>query len=162
MNPKAHLILNNGTDITADVTFCKYNQETRRYDVTFQGGKAYSYNYNSIEWIREPEAINPVLVHLTRDGKELFNIREIYVFHATDDDYWHICFLNNSARTYPKGDLEITQSCLSEKESANCINYLSQIAAINEMKNPEGDLLLKKQYDMICLARQRKNYVIFM
>ena len=78
MNPKAHLILNNGTDITADVTFCKYNQETRRYDVTFQGGKVYSYNYNSIEWIREPEAINPVLVHLTREGKELFNIREIY------------------------------------------------------------------------------------
>ena len=56
MNPKAHLILKSGTDITADVAFCKYNRETQKYDVTFQGRKVYSYNYNSIEWIREPEA----------------------------------------------------------------------------------------------------------
>jgi len=37
MNQKAHLILNNGNDITADVRFCKYNQETKKYDVTFRG-----------------------------------------------------------------------------------------------------------------------------
>jgi len=48
MNPKAHLILNNGKDITNDVIFCKYSQGTRKYDVTFQGGKVYSYNYSQL------------------------------------------------------------------------------------------------------------------
>ena len=147
MNPKAHLILNNGKDITVDVMFCKYNQGTRKYDVTFQGRKVYSYNFSSIEWLREPEAMNPTLVHISHGEQDLFKIQEIYVFHAAADDYWHICFSNNSARTYPKRELKITQSCLSEKESANCINYLRQIATINELKSEEGELLLKKQYD---------------
>ena len=147
MNQKSHLILNNGKDITADVMFCKYNQGTRKYDVTFQSEKVYSYNYTSIEWIREPKAINPALVRIIHREQDLFKVQEIYVFHAEADDYWHICFSNNSARTYPKRELKITQSCLSETESNNCINYLRQIATINELKSDEGELLLQKQYD---------------
>ena len=147
MNQKSHLILNNGKAITADVMFCKYNQGTRKYDVTFQGGKVYSYNCNSIEWIREPEAINPELVRIIHGEQGLFKVQEIYVFHAEADDYWHICFSNNSARTYPKRELKITQSCLSEMESNNCINYLRQIATINELRSDEGKLLLQQQYD---------------
>jgi len=72
MNQKAHLILNNGLDITADVRLCKYNQATKKCDVTFQGGKTYSYNFTSIEWVRDPESINPALVHIAHGGRELF------------------------------------------------------------------------------------------
>jgi len=162
MNQKAHLILNNGNDITADVRFCKYNQETKKYDVTFQSGKTYSYNYNSIEWIRDPEAVNPAFVQIVHGERELFSIREIYVFHATADDHWHVCFLDGSVRTYPKRELKITHSCLSEGESQNCVNYLRQIAAINELRGDNGEALLQKQYEKLDFVGDDTAMAIYM
>ena len=147
MDTSKHLILNNGKNITSNVKFCTYNPDTRGYDVTFQNGKRYPYGYHSIEWIRNPEILNPALVHLTYHDKELFDIQFICVFHAKATDYWHIKFLNGSEINCAKSDLKVVCSCLSETEARNCLNYLKQLAAINELKNDDGELLLQKQYE---------------
>ena len=42
MNPSKQLILKDGQDVTIDVKLCKYNPETKKYDVTFQNGKTYA------------------------------------------------------------------------------------------------------------------------
>jgi len=55
------MILQKGQDITENVRFCKYNSATGKYDVTFQNVKTYNYNYLSIEWLRDPKEINPVV-----------------------------------------------------------------------------------------------------
>ena len=74
MNTKEHLILKDGEDITSDVVLCKYNTDTKKYDVTFRNGKTYPCSYLSIEWVRVSEKLNAELVHINHNGRELFNI----------------------------------------------------------------------------------------
>jgi hypothetical protein len=149
VNTRKNLILANGQDKTSDIQYCKYNSNTRKYDVTFQDGKTYPYNYNSIEWVRDPETMNPALVHVSHGERELFNIQSIFVFHARGGDYWRICFGDGSERTYDKCDLKIVTSCLSERAAQNCLDYLRQLAAINELKSEDGEILLQKHYEKL-------------
>ncbi len=121
MNTSKNMILNNGKDITSDVRFCKYDQNIGRYNVTFNNGQTYPYGYMSIEWLQDPEVLNPGLYHLTHDSRELFNIQDIRVFHAKITDYWHVCFSDGSERTYDKRDLNIISSCLGDKDAQNCM-----------------------------------------
>ena len=162
MNPKEHLILNNGKDITTDVEFCKYNQEAKGYDITFRGGKAYSYGYNSIDWVRNPEKQNPSLVHIVNGNQELINIREIYIFCAATDDYWHIVFSDRRAQTYPKQVLKITYSCLAESEAKSCLSYLRKISSINNLKSDEGEVLLQKQYEKLSFVGKDTAMAVYM
>jgi len=92
MDRSKHLIIGNGKDITADIKSCKYSSSTKKYIVIFNNGKTYPYSYASIEWIKNPEVLNPDNVHIKSGDKELFNIKAISVFHAKAADYWHICF----------------------------------------------------------------------
>lgn len=149
MNTSKNLILNNGKDITANIMSCQYNSNTGRYDVTFQNGKTYPYGYYSIEWLKNPEVLNPVLVHITHDNRELFKIQDIRVFHAKATDYWHIRFSDGSERSYERWELKIVTSCLGESETQNCMSYLRQQASINELKSNDGEILLKKQYEKL-------------
>lgn len=149
MDLKKHLILYNGKDITADVRFCKYNSKTGRYDVTFRNGKTYPYGYRSIEWIREYEILNPFLLHIIHENRKLFDIDDIRVFSSNNTVYWRIFFSNGSARIYDQFELQIIRSCLNEPESKNVMNYLHQLASINELKSKDGDTLLKMQYEKL-------------
>lgn len=149
MNTREHLILKNGKDITADVLFCKYNMDTKKYDVTFRGGNTYSCGYLSIEWTRKPEKLNPEPIRVFHKGRELFNIRDIYIFHANKEDYWLICFSNDCEKSYAKRNLKVVYSSLEDSNARNCINYLRQAAAINELKGESGEVLLEKQYEKV-------------
>ena len=162
MNTGKYLILNNGKDITADVEFCQYNSKTGKYDVTFHNGKTYNYGYQSIEWVKNPEVLNPALVHLTHDGHELFKIQSIVVFHAKITDYWHVCFSNGSERSYDKQDIEIVASCLDELEAKNCKSYLQQQASINELKSEDGNILLQKQYEKLDFVGKNTSMAIYL
>ncbi len=149
MNCNNNLILANGQDKTPDIFSCQYNNSTHKYDVTYQSGKQYSYNHNSIEWVRDPEVLNPAFMHVAHGNRELLNIHSIFVFHARSEDYWHICFTNGNGHTYPRRELKESISCLSEKKSLNRLEYLKQLATINELKSEDGIILLKKQYEKL-------------
>jgi superfamily I DNA and/or RNA helicase len=149
MDTKKHIIINNGIDITADVKRYQYNPETGRYDVTFNNGKTYPYGYHSIECIKNPEVLNPSLVHILHDKRELFNIIDVRVFHAKTTDYWHICFSDGSDRTYDQRDIKVVTSCLQDEEVQNVMRYLQQQASINELRSKDGEILLQKQYEKI-------------
>lgn len=162
MNQKENLILANGQDKTADIRSCRYNPGTKKYDVTFQSGKIYEYNYNSIEWVRSPDKVDPALVHTAHGGRELFHIQSIYVFHAKSGDYWHICFEDGSGRTYEKRSLDIEFSCLGEKKAGSLLAYLRQLAAINELKSDDGTVLLEKQYEKLTFVGQDTTMAVYL
>lgn len=162
MNARYNLILANGQNKTSDIQNCRYNPNTKKYEVIYQGGKTYFYNYNSIEWVKNPETLNPVLAHVSHDGRELFNIHGIFVFHARREDYWHICFGDGSERTYAKCDLKIAMSCLCEAEAQNRLAYLRQLAAINELKSDDGEVLLQKQYEKMEFVDQGSAMAVYL
>ena len=162
MNQKENLILANGQDKTADIRSCHYNSRTKKYDVTFQSGRLYEYNFSSIEWVRDPEKIDPALVHIAHGDRKLFHIQGIFLFHARSGDYWHICFDDGSGRTYEKRSLRIEVSCLGEKKAGSRLDYLRQLASINELKSDDGTVLLEKQYEKLTFVGQDTAMAVYL
>lgn len=148
MDERQYLILVRGENRTKDITDCEYNPETNKYIVTFSGGKSYPYNSSSITYLKKPQILNAALYQISHNGKQLYNLQGIYEFQG-DDIYWHIVYGKGYSKTCRKSELEITESCLSESKAVNRLNYLKELASINDLKSDDGEILLKKQYEKL-------------
>lgn len=146
MDECQHLILIRGENRTKDITDCKYIPETNKYIVTFAGGKSYPYNSSSITFLKNPQVLNPALFQISLNGKPLYKLQSIYEFNG-EDIYWHIVYGKGYSKTSRKSELEITESCLSESKAVNRLDYLKELASINDLKSDDGEVLLKKQYE---------------
>lgn len=178
MDTKKYVIIIKGKISTSEIEFCRYNNYTRKWDVKFNGGKVYSYNYSSVKYLKNPVLKNPKEFQISKGGRELREIKAIYVFLGNDTEYWHICYSNGQEETYLKEELNIVESCLNEKQSKCVLDYLKQIAGLNELKNEETkEVLLAKKFskldfigkdvalakylnpDSLSLTKQSKEYV---
>lgn len=149
LNTKCHMIIANGKIITPDVKYCNYNKTTRKYDITFNNGKTYPYNYNSVTWLRDPMVINPNAVRITHHELEFFNIAAIYLFEDSYRTYYHICFYNGKESDYFGSDLQIDCTCLDNSTVRSVLEYFKQIADLTELRGDDGTKLLSKQYEKI-------------
>lgn len=150
MNTRNYMVIVKGEIKTSEIMSCIYNRDTQKWDVKFNNGKTYSYTYSNVEWIKEPKVLNPDMYRISREGRELFDIAAIYVFSSTYDSYWHICFGDGSERDYCQSDLKIAESCLSQRQSANVLEYIKQIAGLSDIRNEEtGEKLLAKRFENI-------------
>ena len=150
MNTRYYMVIIKGEIKTSEIKSCVYNRDTQKWDVKFKNGKTYSYTYLNVEKLTEPDVLNPNMYRISREGREFFGIREIYVFKSTYESYWHICFSDGSERDYCRSDLHIIESCLNQSQSANVFEYIKQIAGLSDIKNEEtGEKLLSKRFDKI-------------
>lgn len=153
MNTKNCMIIINGEIKTPEIKSCTYNSKTKKWDVEYNSGKTYPYNYNNVEKLFDPEVLNPNIYRISKDGKEFFNINAIYVFKSSYRKYWHICFGNGKERDYKQEELSITESCLNGKQERNVFGYLKQIAKLSQLRNEEtGEQLLTKKFDKIAFV----------
>ena len=150
MNTRYYMVIIKGEIKTSEIISCVYNRDTQKWDVKFNNGKTYSYAYSNVEWLKEPQVLNSEMYRISREGREFFDIRAIYVFTSVYESYWHICFSDGSERDYCQRDLHIVESCLSERQSANVFEYIKQIAGLSDIRNEEtGEKLLFKRFDKI-------------
>ena len=150
MNTRYYMVIIKGEIKTSEIMSCVYNRNTKKWDVKFNTGKTYSYAYLNVEKLTEPDVLNPNMYRISREGREFFDIRAIYVFRSAYESYWHICFGDGSERDYRQSDLHITESCLSQSQSLNVFEYIKQIAGLSDIKNEEtGEKLLSKRFDKI-------------
>ncbi len=150
MNTRYYMVIIKGEIKTSEIMSCVYNRNTQKWDVKFNTGKTYSYAYLNVEKLTDPVVLNPNMYRISREGREFFDIKAIYVFRSTGKSYWHICFGNGSERDYRQGELNITESCLSQSQSANVFEYIKQIAGLSDIRNEEtGEKLLSKRFDKI-------------
>lgn len=153
MNTKHNLILIKGKIKTSEIMSCEYNNKTQKWDVTFNNGKTYSYANENVEKLTEPESLNPNMYRISREGRKFFDIKEIYVFKSSQGLYWHICFGNGREGDYPKSDLDITESCLMQSQSANVFEYIKQIADLITFDDENAnEKLLSKRFDKIAFV----------
>ena len=82
-DPHQHMILIKGEVKTQSVREIKNNPDTGGYDVTFGGGKTYSYAKSNIVILKNPVTISPSENRLYRNGEALNNVKGIYVFECT-------------------------------------------------------------------------------
>ncbi len=146
MDEKRHLILIKGENKTWQIERCRYDSTDHRYHVTFDNGKTYPYGYTSVQWLKDPEVLNPSLYQISTTGTPFNNVRAIYVFRGTYE-WWHFEFEGGRKRTYRRDELHIARSCLDNSRVQSKLHYLRDIAGINELKNDDGEVLLKKQYE---------------
>lgn len=150
MNTKKHMIIVKGEIQTSRIRSCKYNNITHKMDVEYITGGKYPYAYDNVQWLKDPEVLNPKLYHISRDGHDLFNIEAIYVFRdrSSGTNYWHICFEDDRERDYLERELKIVESCLSQSEAANVFQYIKQISTLSNLRNEEtGEKLLEKKFE---------------
>ncbi len=150
MNTKYNMILIKDEIKTSDITLCHYNKETGKWDVKFNNGKTYSYAYSNVKKLTNPAELNPNMYRISREGREFFDIKAIYVFRGEYESYWHICFGDGSERDYHRSDLKVVESCLNQSRSANVFEYIKQIAGLSDIRNEEtGEKLLAKRFEKI-------------
>ena len=150
MNSRYYMIIIKGEIKTSEIMSCVYNSNTQKWDVKFNNGKTYAYAYLNVEKLTDPDVLNPNMYRIGREGRDFFDIKEIYVFRSTYESYWHICFGDGSERDYRRNDLHIAESCLNQSRSANVFEYIKQIAGLSDIKNENtGEKLLSKRFDKI-------------
>ena len=150
MNTRYYMVIIKGEIKTSEIMSCVYNRNTQKWDVKFNTGKTYSYAYLNVEKLTEPDVLNPNIYRISRDGREFFDIKAIYVFRSTYESYWHIHFGDGSERDYRRSDLHIIESCLNQSQSSNVFEYIKQIAGLSNIRNEEtGEKLLSKRFDKI-------------
>ena len=150
MDTKKQMIIIKGEIKTSEIKFCQYNADTKLMDVVYSNGKTYSYAYSNVEWLKDPQVLNPNMFQINREGRNFFDIQAIYVFRGAYDTYWHICFGNGSERDYPQSELKIVESCLDQSQAKNVFDYIKQIARLSDLKNEEtGDRILAKTFEKI-------------
>ena len=150
MNTRYYMVIIKGEIKTSEIMSCVYNRNTQKWDVKFNPGKTYSYAYLNVEKLSDPDVLNPNMYRISRDGREFFDIKAIYVFRSTYETYWHICFGDGSERDYRRSELHIIESCLTQSQSSNVFEYIKQIAGLSNLKNEEtGEKLLSKRFDKI-------------
>lgn len=119
-------------------------------DVKFNNGKTYSYAYSNVEWLKDPQVLNPNMYRISKEGRDFFGIKAMYVFKSTYESYWHICFGDGSEKDYRQSELNIKESCLSQSQSLNIFEYIKQLAGLSDIKNEEtGEKLLAKRFEKI-------------
>ena len=151
MDTRYNMIIINDEIKTSDIFSCIYNDYTKKMDIKFiNNEKTYSYACSKVEWLKNPKELNSNMYHVSKEGRDFFDITAIYVFKGKDESYWHICFGDGSERDYCQSDLHIIESCLNQSQSANVFEYIKQIANLNDIKNEEtGEKLLAEKYKNI-------------
>lgn len=148
INPRKHLVIANSRIITADIISIQENINNK-LDITFRNGRTYSYNKPNVKLLYSPRKLLPVDYKIHHNGKELFNISEIYEFKDFFTTVWVVFFSDGSFRSYHVSDLEITKSCLTSPVAKNVFNYFKDTADIIGLKSDDGANLLIKQYEKI-------------
>ncbi len=150
MDTRDNMIIIKGKIKTSEIDSCIYHADTERVDIKFNDQTERSYKCSDVEWLKEPEILDPEQYHINSRGRQLFNIAAIYVFKGTDDSYWHICFGNGSAKDYHESNLNIVRSVLGESQSANVFEYIKQVAALSDIENGEtGEKLLVRKFEKL-------------
>ena len=65
MNTKYNMIIVKGEIKTKEIVSCRYNRNTKKWDIEFDNGKKYSYNYLNVEKLKEPQTLNPMMYRIS-------------------------------------------------------------------------------------------------
>lgn len=150
MNTEKHLILINDEDKTEQINYCEYTNG--KYKVSYNSAnKAYTYNYNSVEWYRNPTIINNETHVVYENNQPVSGIVKILDFGK----HIKLIFKTGYKKVYPRTGLLIEETCLNNGNAYNCFDYLKKLADKVSIKNEDDISFLSKQYNWITTISPR-------
>lgn len=162
MDTKSNLIIAKGKPITSSVTHCAYDRDTKMWNVTFQGGETFRYNYDNIEWLKNPTSLDPKSYHIAHKGKTFDNVTAIFLFSGKKEGYWHICFSNGYEKDYSVRELYVERSCLENDRARKIFSYLRQVAETTDVKTEDDAAILAKQYKKIDFISEKNALAVYL
>ena len=143
MNIEKHLILINDEDKTESVSHCVY--ENGKWQVNFGKDKIYSYHSSKVKCINNPDLRYPDATNVYYNDQLLSGIEKILIF----DNYIRICFISGYKKIYNGNDIRFEENCLNNPNTANCFEYLKQLAEIVSISSDDNSSFLSNQYKKI-------------
>ena len=144
------MIIAKGKICTRQVRSCVYNSSSDRYDITYMGGKRYSYSRGNVSFLRSPKILRfqSCIIEST-DGISFLDVNMVYEFDDNGDKYWSFTS-NGKTYEYKKSEIRVTGECKDDNHlSSNVFNYLKDISDLSEIPNDFGEIILRKYYDKI-------------
>lgn len=139
MNIENHLIFIKDEDKTEQIQYCQYLDG--KWKVTYYtSNKTYTYHYRNIKWYKDPIKINPQTHMVYHHNKPIIGAMKIIDFGS----YVRIIFKTGYKRIYEKSSIVIEKTCLNNKVSSNCFEYLKRLAHDVSIKNEEGSSFLSR------------------
>lgn len=120
--------------------------------------KLTSYGYMNFKFFKHPQELNPETTVIYDKELCVSGIINILKF----EEYYRIIFKTGYKKVYHESQITIEKTCLEDKSSKNCFEYLKTLAEkINISANQEG-AFLKSQYDKVKIISPRSvltNYI---
>lgn len=151
INEKEILILIKNVIKTYEIDSYFFDESINKYRVVYKNNvKEYYINKENVIILKNPVKLDVNLYKFkTKRGKELFNIKEVYLF-TEEKHYYYIVLGNGESLRYSEDDIDVKESLLLNKEFSSKIEYLKKISKINDLKNKEtGEKLLEKRINKI-------------
>jgi len=138
-----HLILIKDEDKTEAISQCE--NKNGKWQVQFERDKIYSYNYQSVKWLRDPVALLGATTIVYQNNQPLSGVDKIFVF----GDYIRICFVTGYKKVYPSRKITLEHSCLNNLTAHKSFGYLKLLTEKDSIANEEDSTFLSKQYEKI-------------
>lgn len=149
MNTERNLILIKGKDKTEEVTYCSYYGG--KYEVQFNNNKVYSYNYNNLQWIKDPTEFNPETTILYENNQPISGVVKILKF----EKYIKVFFKTGFKKLCHENSVVIEESCLKNTASNNCFDYLKKLATNIGVTLEEDNSFISKQFEKVTAISPR-------
>lgn len=149
IDPTREMIVIKGEIKTSSVQSCIYNKNTKKWDVTFNNDKMFSYAYSNVEKMRNPSVLDLQKVRLTEGEKPLYEVKAVHVFSNGSEKYYHVTFENGYKRDFTNGEIQVRKSVFKTEKNKDVWDYFKKIIEVIELFKENGEPILKKQFDKI-------------
>lgn len=150
MNIEKHLILVKSEDKTEQIDCCQY--VNGKWILSYHNSSTeYSYNYNNVEWHRDPKMINHDTTVIYESDQPLSGIVKILDF----GEYIRVLFKSGYKKVYQRSNVILEETCLTNRNAHNCFEYLKKLADHTSVKTEDDVSFLSKQYSRLSTISPR-------
>lgn len=150
MDIKNNLILIKGSDKTEQIGTCNY--QDGKWEIKYSNNqKVYTYNESNVNWLTQPNIVNPNSNIVYENGQPLTGIKSIFDFQS----HIKIAFNNGYSKVFSRSTIKFESSVLNNEKEFNCFDYLRILADSVSDKVDEDVSFLRKQYDDLTLISPR-------
>ncbi|MDU1032751.1 AAA domain-containing protein [Clostridium sp.] len=138
------MVMNNKTnkfeDKTKEIKWINDYKDTWKRKVTYTNEKTYTYNYNNIQWFKDPTEIDCKSNVVFYKGEPRNGALKILDFN----EYIKLFFKNDYTEIHEKRYIRIEKSSLDSAKSKSCFKYLKHLSSLIKIDETN---FLEKQYE---------------
>ena len=144
MDSRKYMLLVNGQDKTDSVASFRF-QDGMCEVIYANSPKAYHYRAEKVQLLKVQSRIPPSDFIITVDGDIIQQVDEILDFGP----FYRFLRTGKKALTYPKGQVELQENCLTNQKQADVFEYFKETAAAVSLVAEGGLNILSAQYERI-------------